>query len=293
MKLIKILIVFLLGFFLVANLVLARTFPEPQGFVNDYAGLFSTSFTQNLEADLQAFEKQTTAEVAVVTIESLEGDAIEEVAVSLFEQWAIGKKDKDNGLLILIAKNERKIRIEVGYGLEPMITDGRAGRIIRQKMTPAFKKEDYEAGVQAAVDEVKSYILAGEAAINPAKDKVISFFPVVILVLVLLVWIGAFLGRSKRIWPGGIIGAILGYTLGTILNSFLAFLLGVILFGLLGLFFDWLFSRNYKKLKKTGRSTGFWSSRGGFSSGSRGSSGRSGGGFGGGSSGGGGASGGW
>ena len=119
-------------------------FPRPIGFVNDFAEIFSNGFKSKLEKDLSDFEKETSTEIAVVTIRSLKADSIDNYAVRLFEQWKIGKKDKDNGLLLLIAKNERKIKIEVGYGLEPVVTDGRAGRIIRAEMRPAFKKGNYE-----------------------------------------------------------------------------------------------------------------------------------------------------
>lgn len=144
MKFFRFLIVFLLGFFLVSLPIWAQDFPEPTGHVNDFAQLLSSDYRQSLEQELVDFEEETTAEIAVVTIESLEGDSIEEYAVRLFEQWGIGKKEKDNGLLILIAKEDREMRIEVGYGLEPVITDGRAGRIIREKMRPAFREENYD-----------------------------------------------------------------------------------------------------------------------------------------------------
>lgn len=79
--------------------------------------------------------------------QSLDGDTIENFAVRLFEQWKIGKKGKDNGVLLLIAINERKLRIEVGYGLESTITDGKAGEIIREVITPEFKKNNYYEGI--------------------------------------------------------------------------------------------------------------------------------------------------
>jgi len=282
MKFFKILASGALALLFLVTPVWARDWPAPTGYVNDFGRLFSTAFRQSLETNLGDFEVETTAELAVVTIESLEEQTIEQAAVELFEQWKIGKKDQDNGLLILIAHQDRKMRIEVGYGLEPVITDGRAGRIIREQMSPAFKEDDFEGGVQAAVDKIQDYIISGTPPLEaevPVKISVIN--PFLIFLFLFLLWPAAFWGRSKRIWPGGIVGAILGLIVGSLLGAFLL--------GFWGLFLDWLFSRNYKKLKKSGRSTGFWSSRGGFSGGGGGG----GGGFGGGSSGGGGASGGW
>ena len=123
-------------------LVAAQNFPEYQGFVNDYAGLLSPAVKAKLEAQLTQLEKDTTAEVAVITIKSLEGDSIEDYASRLFEKWGIGKKGVDNGVLFLVALDDHMMRIEVGYGLEPIITDGRAGRIRDNDVIPRFKNND-------------------------------------------------------------------------------------------------------------------------------------------------------
>lgn len=287
-------ILFLTLLFLLAGGVLAADFPQPQGYVNDFAGLFSPTFVEQLEADLSNFEEQTRAEVAVVTIEALNDYSVEEYAVRLFEEWQIGKKEKDNGLLLLIAKNERKIRIEVGYGLEPVVTDARAGRIIREKITPNFKQEEYEQGVSQAVEAIKEYIEQGEPpqGTEAAREKLSNFFFVLVLSSFILMYLAAFWGRTKEFTTGGIQGACLGGFLGWVLGSLVTVLALAVFLGLLGLILDFIFSRNYKRLKSEGKPTGFWGSRGGFFSGSKGSSGGFGG-FGGGSSGGGGASGGW
>ena len=266
---------------------LAIDFPPPSGFVNDFAGVFSESFRQELEADLTAFEKETSVEIAVVTIKSLEETTIDDYAVRLFEAWKIGKDSEDNGILLLVAPNEREVRIEVGYGLEPIITDSRAGKIIRSEIIPSFKEADYEEGVKKGVVGVKNYILSGEPTQEEkAADQIESNFPIVVFAFFILVYLSSFLGRSKRIWPGAMVGGATGGFIGLVLGKMILFGVG---FGLLGLFLDWLFSKNYKKLKKAGKSTGWWRSGGGFSSGGGGSFG----GFGGGSSGGGGASGSW
>ncbi|MBL7150505.1 TPM domain-containing protein [Candidatus Microgenomates bacterium] len=274
--------------------VLAADFPEPVGYVNDFGKMFSSEFGENLEKRLSDFEKETTVEIAIVTIESLADYTVEEYAVRLFEQWKIGKKEKDNSLLLLSAKEERKVRIEVGYGLEPVITDGRAGRIIREKIVPSFKKENYEQGIELAVVQIEEYIKTGEPPEGgeAVQETVSSFFVFFIIGGMLLIWVTAFLGRTKEFVTGGVIGGLLGGFFGLVMGGLASIFKMTLVLGIIGLVLDYFFSKNYKKLKEAGKSTGFWASRGGFSSKSSSSS-SSFGGFGGGSSGGGGASGGW
>ena len=100
---------------------------SPNGHVNDLAKVFNSSQTVALEQKLVDYEKNTTNEIAILTIKSLEGQDIDEFGIKAFEQWKIGKKGKDNGLLITVAVDEHKMRIDVGYGLEAKINDARAG----------------------------------------------------------------------------------------------------------------------------------------------------------------------
>ncbi len=296
MKFLKSLIISLLGFFLVVLPVLAQTFPEPVGYVNDFAEMLSADFRDSIEEDLSKFEEETKAEIAVVTVNSLEGTYIEDYAVRLFEQWGIGKKEADNGLLLLIAKEDREFRIEVGYGLEPIITDGRAGKILREQMTPAFKEDNYDQGVKLAVEKIEEYIRSGEPPLaeetSELSNKAPPFVFFLIMTFVIFIYTSAFLARSKSFWAGGVIGGILGALLGAVIGGFLAFAFSALGLGLIGLILDYLLSKNYKTLKAKKKSTGFFSSWGGFSSGGR-SGGGGFGGFSGGSSGGAGASGGW
>src|SRR6476660_7607280 len=111
-------------------------FPKPHGYVNDFAGVIDAPTAAELERLIRETRAQTTAEMAVVTVKSLDGMSIEEYAVRLFAAWGIGKKEKDNGVLILVAPTERRIRIEVGYGLEEILPDARTGRIIREEILP-------------------------------------------------------------------------------------------------------------------------------------------------------------
>lgn len=294
MKLAKFFIIFLLGIFLVTSSVWAQDFPDPTGYVNDFGQILSSEYRQSLEKELTDFDEETTTEIAVVTIDSLEGNSIEDYAVRLFEQWQIGKKEKDNGLLILIAKEDRKMRIEVGYGLEPIITDGRAGRIIREKMAPSFRENDYDQGVKLAIAQLEAFIRSGEPAPEETEetaDKASPFFVLLMIFFFLFIYLSSFLARSKSYWAGGVVGGVMGGVLGLVIGTIIAFLLLVISLGAFGLLLDFILSKNYKKLKKAKKPTNFWGSWGGFSGGGGGGGGF--GGFGGGGSGGGGATGGW
>jgi uncharacterized protein len=275
--------------------VLALSFPNPQGYVSDFAGLLLPDTRATLEADLAQLEKDTTAQVAVVTITSLDGDTIEDYAVNLFEAWGIGQKSQDNGVLFIVALVERKARIEVGYGLEAIITDGRAGRILDDKVIPEFKNGDYSTGILQGAAAIEDYIRGGTTP-GPLEDN-----PMRTLLgdnTTLMVWLGiitiylmGFMARSKSIWLGGIWGVIVGIILGVTLGSVVATILLPIASGAIGALLDFILSRNYKARASSGKPTSWFASGGGFSGGGHSSSGF--GGFGGGMSGGGGASRGW
>jgi uncharacterized protein len=130
------------------------TFPKPLGYVTDLAALLTPQSARHLERLITFINQKTTAEVAVVTLNSIEPYPIEDYAVRLFEDWGIGRKGKDNGVLLLVAAKERRVRIEVGYGLEGAITDGTAGEIIRRIITPAFKEGRYDQGLLAGTEAI-------------------------------------------------------------------------------------------------------------------------------------------
>ena len=130
-----------------ASRATASDFPRPQGKVNDFAGLLTPEDREALEAQLASLERDTSAEVAVVTVQSLGGRALEEYATALFTEWGIGKQGKDNGVLVLVAVDDRAMRIEVGYGLEGVLPDGLAGAVIRETFLPRFRENDYRAGI--------------------------------------------------------------------------------------------------------------------------------------------------
>ena len=127
--------------------LLAATYPAPNGRVNDFAHILDETAEQQLVTIVNDVERQTKAELAIVTVTSLDGQSVEEYADGLFKAWGIGKKDADNGLLILVCPDERVMRIEVGYGLEGILPDGLAGQVIRNEFTPAFRDGNYPRGI--------------------------------------------------------------------------------------------------------------------------------------------------
>jgi len=142
-----------------SSAVLAR-FPSPKGFVNDYAGVLSESTKEQLETLLTILEKKTTAEVVVVTVKTTSPLTIGQYAVELFQRWGIGKKGADNGALLLVATEDRRVRIEVGYGLEGNITDAHSKIIIEDLMIPNFKKGDFDLGIATGVIMIAKIIVA-------------------------------------------------------------------------------------------------------------------------------------
>jgi len=138
----------------VAALAAALEVPFLGGRVNDLAGLLSDGFEAELGTRLEALERETGAQVVVLTVPSLEGDSIEDFSIRVVSTWRLGREGADNGVLVLIARDERLVRIEVGYGLEGALTDLESGRIISGLMTPRFRTGDFDGGVGAAVDAI-------------------------------------------------------------------------------------------------------------------------------------------
>ena len=137
---------------------------RPPGTVGDFAGILDERAQQELSSIIFQAESKTSAEIAVVTVPSLEGKSVEEYAHDVFNEWGIGKKGKDNGVLVLVAPNERKVRIEVGYGLEPILPDGLAGQIIREQFVPAFKGGDFPGGILGGVERIAAIVSEGKPA---------------------------------------------------------------------------------------------------------------------------------
>ncbi|WP_404836587.1 TPM domain-containing protein [Aeromonas media] len=173
-----------------AALHAAPSFPPLSGRVVDEAALMSRKQAHQLTQQLAAFEKRSGIQLVVVSIDSLDGETIEEYGFQLGRHWGIGQKGKNNGVLLLIAQDERKVRIEVGYGLEGALPDAIAANIIQTRILPAFKRGDMVAGVVAGSQGIMQ-ALAGEyqPVGNASKEDKLGgpwlFILVVVVMLVL------------------------------------------------------------------------------------------------------------
>ena len=274
--------------------------PKLQGYVNDYAGMISPPAKSKIEEALRAFEQSDSTQIVILTIPSLEGEDIEQFGIKVGDTWKIGQKAKDNGAILIVSKQERRIRIEVGRGLEGKLTDLTVGRIIDLVIMPRFKQADFDggfiAGVSSLIDATRGEFRAER---RPAQrgQKGISPF------LTIFLFFGVFtliLGSLSRVL-GGVIAAIglptFVYLAVLPVGIPLMILLAIVGFGG-GFFLPRLFSSGGSRRGGSSRHQGggFFSGSGtgGFFSGG-GGCGSGGGGFsgGGGSFGGGGASGGW
>lgn len=121
---------------------------KPVGYVSDFAGVMNPADRAAVESTLAELEQKSGAQVAVVTLKSLDGGQIDDFAARLFERWKIGQKDKNNGFLLIAAIEDRKMRIETGYGFEGVFPDAAAGRLIDQVLRPAFRRGDYSGGLR-------------------------------------------------------------------------------------------------------------------------------------------------
>ena len=301
---------------------------KPQGFVNDFAGALSPQERDAMAQLLRDLEHKTTVQVAVVTLDSLEGGQIDDFTHKLFNRWGVGQKGKDNGVMLLVALKDRKARIEVGYGLEPVLPDVLCGRILREDLFALFRQNRHGEGIVRGVRRIAQIVERGEPAPKlppgPAGSRSSEAFPwyevaAITLFFALFVSIGSFMAGagvgSKTgfpvVWGGffggiplGMAGMLTGFT-GERGPLYILFPLAAVLFCLGA----WVGRRHPKTFRsgsrRTRRRTNDWvwgatsgggsgsSGRGGSSWGGGGFSSGGGGGFGGGSSGGGGASGGW
>ncbi len=194
---------------LIAPLLLALDVPRLRGRVNDYADMISGSTESQLDSKLKSLEESDSTQLVVLTIPSLEGEPLEEYSIRVAEEWEIGQKEYDNGLLLLVSKNDRKVRIEVGYGLEGRLTDLLAGRIIDYEIRPNFEagrfNEGFIMGVDAIVQAVKGeYEGSGKTTVTATRRLSRgSLMPFIILLIVI-----SMLGSKRRI-IGAAAGAIL------------------------------------------------------------------------------------
>jgi uncharacterized protein len=242
---------------------------KPQGYVSDFAQVISPESRAQLEQYCAALEKSTGVQFALVTVPSLDGQPVEDVANDMFRKWGVGKKGEDNGLLLLLSIQDRRSRLEVGYGLEPIITDGDAGSLLRA-MRPYLRAERYGDAMLVAANQIGSEIAAAKgvsiqepapAPRQPRRERGIptGALSFIVMFIVFAVLSSALGGRRGPRGGGGLGGALPWLILGSMMRG--------------------------------GRGGGFGGSGGGFGGFDSGGGGF--GGFGGGDSGGGGASGSW
>jgi len=177
---------------------------DPQGFVNDYADVLDEATESRLESDLMAYSQETKHQIAVVTIESLQGDTIENFSQKIFDEWGIGTEAADNGVLLLLAVEDRQVRIAVGYGLEGVLPDLLAKRILSEKGSPAFKAGDYGKGVTDVVNEVKSAAKSEVISTELLDQKTFAKHPysitihAVLILLFIVIGIYSFVNRKHK-----------------------------------------------------------------------------------------------
>lgn len=185
--------------------------PKPTDYVSDFAGVLSPGTVQQLNLLAGEVEQKTNAQIAVVSVKSLEGGEIDDYAVSLYKLWGIGGRKDDRGVLILIAPNERRYRFEVGYGLEPILNDARVGDFGRE-MVPFLRQNDYNGATTQATMRV-AQVIASDAGVQltgmpeqrrRANDEGrVSAFWIFLFILFLIFVFG---GRGRRRGRGGWVG---------------------------------------------------------------------------------------
>jgi uncharacterized protein len=265
--------------------------PALKGYVNDYADMISPSAENEIELKLKSLEQTDSTQIVILTIPSLEGEALEDYSIKVAEEWKIGQKNKDNGAIFLVSKNDRKMRIEVGYGLEGVITDLLAGRIIDDIAAPYFRNGEMDQGFNAVTDALVGTAKGEFTTDNlPASKKTKDgTFPSIIFFIIVIFWF-----NFSRIFPKkirGLLGGIFGFIIVLIFGLIGGLsIVGLIILCIIGFIFGLILTLIFTSTRLTRgghRSRFFGGSSGGFSSGGSSFSG------GGGSFGGGGASGGW
>lgn len=276
--------------------------PKPTDLpVVDQTGTLSQEQRQALAGKIAAERAQSGNEIAVLMVRSLEGEALEDYSLKVARAWGIGQKERDSGVLLLVAKDDRRLRIEVGYGLEGALPDIRANQIIEQRITPQFREGKYYEGIDSGVDGI---ITAIKGERDPALQTGqgsgqsgggISFELIAWGVILVPVWLSSILGRTKSWWAGGAIGAAAGIAVGIFFGFLFFGVAAIAILTILGLLFDKKVSENYRQAASSQHDTPSWWAGGPWlgGGGRGGSSGGGFGGFSGGSFGGGGSSGSW
>lgn len=224
----KKLIISALLFAVVAAFTFAVEVPALTGRINDYADVLDSGTESELTGYLKRLEDQTGIQLAVLTVPTIEDESIEGFSMRVAEEWQLGQEGKDNGILITLALAERKIRIEVGYGLEGVLTDAQSGLILRNAIIPEFKDGDYSAGVTAGVSNIVGLILNDPELFDEdvldedsGSGTVAIIFVIIWVVFVLLI-VFANAGKARRRGGsdnGAIAAAVILDTLSDIVGS--------------------------------------------------------------------------
>jgi uncharacterized protein len=199
--------------FCLVTAAFALDFPQLTGRVVDHAGVMTPDSRAALETKLKNLEDKSGIQLVVATVKSLQDSDIETYANQLFRAWKLGQAQKNNGVLLLVAPAEHKVRIEVGYGLEGTLTDALSSVIISSAMVPRFKANDYSGGIERGVDGIIS-VLSGDTAdwqpkVNVRPDDNDSSFPVALVVilgvwfLIYFFWISRSRGTGRYVTRGG------------------------------------------------------------------------------------------
>ncbi len=181
----------------IISTALALEVPPLKGRVNDHARLVPAESARKLETRLAVFDQETGHQVALLTIPSLEGDALESFSIRVAETWKIGRKGFDNGVILLVVVKDRKLRLEVGYGLEGVLPDAIASRIIREIIVPRFRANDYAGGILAGIDAVLKTIRGEPLAKSAPRPRPVESWGLNIFLLLMLFFIPAFFGAYE------------------------------------------------------------------------------------------------
>lgn len=206
--------------------------PSLRGRVNDYGGMLSAATIRQLETDLAAIEQSDSTQIVVLTVDSLDGEPIETFSIRVAEAWKIGQADTDNGALLVVSKKDRKLRIEVGYGLEGRLTDLVSGQIIRNIVVPEFKKGDFDQGISQGVSAMIAAV-RGEYQAPPSRASSSDGSDPVVFGILAFIFLVSQLGRANRAIgtaAGGIMLPVIG---AMFFNGGLVLLLLLIPLGLL------------------------------------------------------------
>jgi uncharacterized protein len=258
----------------------------------DQTNTLSESEIQSLSVKITSSRGDKDYQVGVLMIPRLDNESIEEYSIKVAREWGIGQKGENNGVLLLVAKDDRQLRIEVGSGLEGDLTDAQSGRIIRDVITPQFRQGNYYMGISNGLESIAATVSKQpDPHAAPVLTGWQNFWNIAmqggVFFIFAFLWLSSILARSKSWWAGGILGAVVGVIVAVFAGWVIWSVLLLVGLAIGGLGLDWVVSRNYRDRASHGEAPSWWA--GGTHLGG----GLGGGGFGGGGFSGGGSSGSW